>query len=47
MRVFAVFLGAVFNLVAPTLIVIALVMNLETLRRVVISRDKGNGDGQH
>ncbi len=46
-RVFAVFLGAVFNLVAPTLVAIALVMNLETLRRVIIGRERENGDGRH
>ena len=47
LRVFAIFLGAVLNLVAPTLVAIALVMNLETLRRVVICRDKGIDDGQY
>ena len=44
-RVFVVFLGAVFNLVAPALVAIALVMNLETLRRIIICRNKDNGDG--
>ena len=33
-RVFLIFLGAVANLVLPVLVVIAVVMNLETLRRV-------------
>lgn len=38
-RVFAIFLGAVFNLVAPTLVLIAVVMNGETLRRIWVCRD--------
>jgi CDP-L-myo-inositol myo-inositolphosphotransferase len=33
-RVFFIFLGAVSNLVLPTLAVIAIVMNIETLRRI-------------
>jgi len=38
-RVFLIFLGAVSNLVFPVLVVIAVVMNVETLRRVMIARD--------
>jgi CDP-L-myo-inositol myo-inositolphosphotransferase len=38
-RVFLIFLGAVTNLALPVLVLIAVVMNLETLRRVVIARD--------
>ena len=38
-RVFVIFLGAVFNLVAPTLVIIAVAMNGETLRRVWVCRD--------
>ncbi len=41
-RVFLIFLGAVTNLVLPVLVLIAVVMNLETLRRVKIALD-----GQH
>lgn len=41
-RVFLIFLGAVANLVLPVLVVIAVVMNLETLRRVRIALN-----GQH
>ena len=37
-RVFLIFLGAVANLVLPVLVLIAVVMNLETLRRVSIAR---------
>ncbi|MCK4603326.1 MAG: CDP-alcohol phosphatidyltransferase family protein, partial [Deltaproteobacteria bacterium] len=33
-RVFLIFLGAVTNLILPVLVVIAVVMNLETIRRV-------------
>ncbi len=36
-RVFFIFLGAVANLVLPVLVLIAVVMNLETLRRVRIA----------
>jgi len=36
-RVFLIFLGAVTNLVLLVLVVIAVVMNLETLRRVRIA----------
>jgi CDP-L-myo-inositol myo-inositolphosphotransferase len=38
-RVFLIFLGAAVNLVLPVLVVIAVVMNLETLRRVRVARD--------
>ncbi len=38
-RVFVIFLGAVSNLVLPVLVIIAVVMNVETLRRVMIVRD--------
>jgi CDP-L-myo-inositol myo-inositolphosphotransferase len=41
-RVFLIFLGAVANMVLPVLVLIAVVMNLETLRRVSIARN-----GQH
>jgi len=40
-RVFLIFLGAVFNQVYLTLIVIAMVMNIETIRRIIICRDNG------
>jgi len=38
-RVFLVFLGAVTNLILPVLVLIAVVMNLETLRRVKVAYD--------
>ena len=38
-RVFVIFLGAIFNQVWLTLAVIAIVMNVETIRRVIICRD--------
>ncbi|MEE8058547.1 MAG: NTP transferase domain-containing protein [Pseudomonadales bacterium] len=38
-RVFLIFLGAVTNLVLPVLVLIAVVMNLETLRRVKMAFD--------
>ena len=38
-RVFLIFLGAVANLVLPVLVLIAVVMSLETLRRVSIARN--------
>ncbi len=38
-RVFVIFLGALTNMVLPVLVLIAVVMNLETLRRVMIARD--------
>ena len=38
-RVFLIFLGAVTNIVLPVLVLIAVVMNLETLRRVSIARN--------
>ena len=37
-RVFLIFLGAATNMVLPVLVVIAVVMNVETLRRVKIAR---------
>ena len=39
-RVFLIFLGAAVNLVLPVLFVIAVVMNLETLRRVKVAYDE-------
>ena len=39
LRVFLIFLGAVFNQVYLTLVVIAIVMNIETVRRIIICRD--------
>ena len=39
-RVFLIFLGAAINLVLPVLFVIAVVMNLETLRRVKVACDR-------
>ena len=41
-RVFLIFLGALTNMVLPVLVLIAIVMNLETLRRVKLALD-----GQH
>ena len=38
-RVFFIFLGAVFNQVYLTLVVIAAIMNIETIRRVIVCRD--------
>jgi len=38
-RVFVIFLGAIFNQVWLTLAVIAVVMNAETIRRVILCRD--------
>ena len=38
-RVFVIFLGAIFNQVWLTLAVIAIVMNVETIRRMIICRD--------
>ena len=40
-RVFLIFLGALLNQAALTLVVIAAVMNIETIRRVIICRDHG------
>ncbi len=40
-RVFLIFLGALFNQATLTLVVIAAVMNVETIRRVIICRDHG------
>jgi CDP-L-myo-inositol myo-inositolphosphotransferase len=39
LRVFLIFLGAIFNQVYLTLVVIAVIMNLETIRRVIACRD--------
>ncbi len=39
-RVFLIFVGAVTNLVLPVLVLIAVVMNLETLRRVKMALDE-------
>ncbi len=38
-RVFVIFLGALFNQVYSALIVIAVVMNIETIRRVILCRE--------
>ena len=38
-RVFLIFLGAVANIVLPVLVLIAVVMNVETLRRIMIARN--------
>ena len=38
-RVLAIFLGSIINQVYLTLVVIAVVMNIETIRRVIICRD--------
>ena len=38
-RVFLIFLGALFNQATLTLVVLAAVMNVETIRRVIICRD--------
>ena len=40
-RVFLIILGALLNQAALTLVVIAAVMNVETIRRVIICRDHG------
>ncbi len=40
-RVFVIFLGAIFNQVYLALIVIAVVMNIATIRRLIICRDHG------
>jgi CDP-L-myo-inositol myo-inositolphosphotransferase len=40
-RVFVIFLGAIINQVYLTLVVIAAVMNIETIRRLIICRDHG------
>jgi CDP-L-myo-inositol myo-inositolphosphotransferase len=40
-RVFLIFLGAVFNQAYLALIVIAVVMNIATIRRLIICRDHG------
>jgi CDP-L-myo-inositol myo-inositolphosphotransferase len=38
-RVFLIFLGALLNQVYLTLVVLALVMNIEAIRRVIVCRD--------
>ena len=38
-RVFLIFLGAAANMVLPVLVLIAVVMNVETLRRVKMALD--------
>jgi CDP-L-myo-inositol myo-inositolphosphotransferase len=38
-RVFFIFIGAVINQVLLTLVIIALVMNIETIRRIIICRE--------
>ncbi len=40
-RVLLIFLGAILNQVCLTLTLIALIMNIETIRRVIICRDHG------
>jgi CDP-L-myo-inositol myo-inositolphosphotransferase len=40
-RVFLIFLGALFGQAYLTLVVIAVVMNIETIRRVIICREHG------
>lgn len=40
-RVFLIFLGAIFNQPYVTLAVIAIVMNIETIRRMIVCRDHG------
>jgi CDP-L-myo-inositol myo-inositolphosphotransferase len=39
LRVFIIFLGAILSQVYLTLAVIAVVMNIETIRRIIICRD--------
>lgn len=41
LRVFLIFLGAIFNQAYLTLVVIAAVMNIETIRRLITCRDHG------
>ena len=41
LRVFLIFLGAIFNQVYPTLALVAVVMNIETIRRIITCRDNG------
>ena len=40
-RIFLIFLGAVFNQAYLALVVIAVVMNVETVRRLIICQDRG------
>jgi len=41
LRLLLIFLGALFNQPYLTLFVLAMVMNLETIRRVIVCRDHG------
>ena len=41
LRIFLIFLGAIFNQVYLTLALIAAVMNIETIRRIITYRDNG------
>ncbi len=41
LRLLVIFLGALFNQPYLTLLVLAMVMNLETIRRVIVCRDHG------
>lgn len=41
LRVFLIFLGALLNQAFFTLILIAVIMNIETIRRIIICRDNG------
>jgi len=41
LRVFLICLGAIFNQVYPTLALIAVVMNIEIIRRIITCRDNG------
>jgi choline kinase/phosphatidylglycerophosphate synthase len=41
LRIFLIFLGAIFNQVYLTLALIAVVMNIETIRRIITCRDNG------
>jgi CDP-L-myo-inositol myo-inositolphosphotransferase len=41
LRVFLIFLGALFDQVYLTLVVIAFLMNIETIRRIIICRNHG------
>jgi len=39
-RVFLIFIGALFNQVIPVLIIVAIVMNIETFRRVIVCKNE-------
>ena len=41
LRILLIFLGAIFNQVYLTLALIAVVMNIETIRRIITCRDNG------